>query len=135
MLTIGQLAEKTGVTTVAIRYYERNQLLPKPKRSKSGYRLYSEEAVTDLTFIQNAKRVGFELKEIKSLLDLQHSKQSSSSVVKSQIQQKISNIQEKISLLQKIKRDLVKMDKSCDGKLPVDQCPILKKLQHKREQS
>ncbi len=55
MLTIGQLAEKTGVTTVAIRYYERNQLLPKPKRSKSGYRLYSEEAVTDLTFIQNAK--------------------------------------------------------------------------------
>lgn len=59
MLTIGQLAKLTNTTSVAIRYYKREGLIPKSTRSKGGYRLYSEKIVPRFYFIQNAKSVGF----------------------------------------------------------------------------
>lgn len=127
MLTIGQLAKQTGLTTVAIRYYERCLLLPPSERSQAGYRQYPTSILSRINFIQNAKYVGFELKEIKSLLDLQDQQQSSSAV-KSQIQKKIAHIQKKIAALQKMKRTLSKLDASCDGSVPTSQCPILKQL-------
>ncbi|MFN3233857.1 MAG: MerR family transcriptional regulator [Gammaproteobacteria bacterium] len=65
MLTIGQLAKLTNTTPVAIRYYEREGLIPKSTRSKGGYRLYPKELVPRFYFIQNAKSVGFSLDEIK----------------------------------------------------------------------
>lgn len=40
MFTIGDLSEKTGVSTEAIRYYERIGLIPEPQRADNGYRLY-----------------------------------------------------------------------------------------------
>ncbi|WP_050742507.1 MerR family transcriptional regulator [Deferribacter desulfuricans] len=65
----GQLAKIVGVNLETIRYYEQIGLL-KPKRSKSNYRLFSEEDVTKLQFIKKSKELGFTLKEIKELLEL-----------------------------------------------------------------
>nr|WP_245238050.1 MerR family transcriptional regulator [Paenibacillus etheri] len=53
-----------------LRYYEELGLISTPIRSESGYRLYSEAALSRLTFIHNAKRCGFTLKEIKKALRL-----------------------------------------------------------------
>jgi C-terminal processing protease CtpA/Prc len=39
-LTIGALAKQTGLNLETLRFYERRGLLPKPPRSRSGYRLY-----------------------------------------------------------------------------------------------
>ncbi|WP_438432616.1 MerR family transcriptional regulator [Gorillibacterium sp. sgz500922] len=64
----GQLAEQAGVNLETLRYYEGCGLLPSPRRSEAGYRLYSEEALTRLIFIRNAKSSGFTLKEIKKAL-------------------------------------------------------------------
>lgn len=129
-LTIGQLAKKTGLTTVTIRYYERCGLLPKLERSQGGYRLYPESIIGRLNFIHNAKSVDFDLKEIKSLIDLQDST-ASSQAIKERTQQKIHEIQLKISVLQKMEATLTQLDKSCDGKSLMSQCPILKGL-HKQ---
>ena len=68
MLTIGQLADQAGVNPSAIRYYERNGLLPEPVR-ESGQRRYTEEALRRLQVIDIAKRAGFTLDEIKELTD------------------------------------------------------------------
>lgn len=66
-LSIGEVAEKAGVSVSAIRYYERNGLLPKAERV-SGQRRFREGTVRRLGVIAVAKRAGFSLDEVTTLL-------------------------------------------------------------------
>jgi MerR family redox-sensitive transcriptional activator SoxR len=66
-LTIGQLAQRFGLKTSAIRYYERVGVLPEPARV-SGQRRYGAEAVRRLEVLEVAKRAGFTLDEARLLL-------------------------------------------------------------------
>ena len=66
-LTIGQLAQRVGLNTSAIRYYERVGVLPVAER-ESGQRRYGEDAVRRLQVLGVAKRAGFTLDEAKLLL-------------------------------------------------------------------
>jgi DNA-binding transcriptional MerR regulator len=125
--TIGQLAKLVKQTPVTIRYYERIGLIPKSRRSAGGFRLYPESLIRRFYLIQNAKLVGFDLSEIKHLIDLETS-QSSSEPIKRCIQQKISDIETKIKGLQRIKRALTDWEKDCDGHVPINECPIIKAL-------
>ena len=68
-LTIGQLAQRSGVGVETVRFYEREGLIPEPPRRPSGYRDYPHEIVTRIVFIRRAKALGFSLKEINELLD------------------------------------------------------------------
>jgi MerR family transcriptional regulator, redox-sensitive transcriptional activator SoxR len=65
-LTIGAVAERTGLEPSAIRYYERIGLLPEPER-EAGWRRYEDSAVRLLNAIRFAKRAGFSLDEIRTL--------------------------------------------------------------------
>lgn len=69
--SIGQLAERCGIATQAIRYYEQERLMPNPQRTESNYRRYPEAHVARLRFILQAKQWGFTLDEIRELLILQ----------------------------------------------------------------
>ena len=69
-LRIGEVANQAGVSTPTIRYYERAGLMPKPARSDAGYRLYSQRAIEELTFVRRAQAMGFSLDEIRGLLQL-----------------------------------------------------------------
>jgi MerR family transcriptional regulator, redox-sensitive transcriptional activator SoxR len=66
-LTIGQLAQRFGLKTSAIRYYEANGVLPEPAR-QSGQRRYGADAVRRLEVLDVAKRAGFSLDEARVLL-------------------------------------------------------------------
>lgn len=66
-LTIGDVAERAGLQTSAIRYYERIGLLPKPKRV-NGRRRYDDEVLKQLTIIRMAKDAGFSIEDIQTLL-------------------------------------------------------------------
>ena len=66
-LTIGELAERFGLNTSAIRYYERVGVLPEPAR-ESGQRRYGLDAVRRLEVLEVAKRAGFTLDEARVLL-------------------------------------------------------------------
>src|SRR5688500_8928105 len=66
-LTIGQVAQRAGVNTSTIRFYERTGVLPLPARM-SGQRRYDESVVTRLGVIGVAKRAGFTLDEVRVLL-------------------------------------------------------------------
>jgi MerR family transcriptional regulator, redox-sensitive transcriptional activator SoxR len=66
-LTIGQLADRFGLNTSAIRYYESAGILPAPAR-ESGRRRYGSDAVRRLEVLQVAKRAGFSLDEARVLL-------------------------------------------------------------------
>jgi MerR family redox-sensitive transcriptional activator SoxR len=67
-LTIGEVAQRAGVATSVIRYYERIGLLPEPDRLH-GQRRYDTEVLGKLGFIGIAQSAGFKLAEIKDLID------------------------------------------------------------------
>lgn len=66
-LKVSQLAERTGVPTTTLRYYEQHGLLS-PRRSAAGYRLFDDETVDQLRFIATAKGLGLSLDDIRVLL-------------------------------------------------------------------
>ena len=66
-LTIGEVAEATGVPTSTLRYYEKLGIIPPPQRSR-GQRRYHPEVLQIMAVIQLGKDVGFSLPEIKELL-------------------------------------------------------------------
>ncbi len=128
-LTIGKLSKKTGVGIDTIRYYERQGLIPEPRRRESGYRQYSGEMVKRIQFIRHAKDLGFSLKEINELLSLRLDPKTKCSVVKNRAEAKISDIEEKILNLQRMKKALAKLMKACSGRGPISKCPILEALE------
>jgi MerR family redox-sensitive transcriptional activator SoxR len=67
-LTIGEVAQRAGVATSSIRYYERIELLPKPERV-AGQRRYTTDVLGKLGFIGVAQEAGFKLAEIKELIE------------------------------------------------------------------
>jgi MerR family transcriptional regulator, redox-sensitive transcriptional activator SoxR len=67
LLTIGELARKSGRTASSIRYYEQIGLLPEPVRL-SGQRRYSPEVVRTLAVIHIAQHAGLSLEQIKAML-------------------------------------------------------------------
>ena len=69
-MKIGQLAERTGVSTKTIRYYEDIGVLPEPERAANGYRRYADKTADRLAFIQDAQTAGLSLLEIQRILDL-----------------------------------------------------------------
>jgi DNA-binding transcriptional MerR regulator len=67
VLTIGQLAEATGVPTSTIRFWERRDLLT-PQARSGGQRRYTEDALTRVGLLRLCQDAGFTLTEIRQLL-------------------------------------------------------------------
>jgi DNA-binding transcriptional MerR regulator len=70
MLTVSKLAKRAGMTPDAVRFYEREALLPVAPRTEAGYRVYGEETVERIRFIKGAQRVGLRLREIREMLEV-----------------------------------------------------------------
>ena len=68
--TIGQVADRTGFTASALRYYEGIGLVEPATRTDAGYRLYDEMTLTRLAFIGRAKQLGCTLEEITDLVGI-----------------------------------------------------------------
>jgi DNA-binding transcriptional MerR regulator len=67
LLSIGELAERTGLATTALRYYDELGLV-RPAARASGRRRYAASAVADVGVILFLRDVGFSLAEIGSLV-------------------------------------------------------------------
>ena len=124
-LTSGQLAREAEVGVETIRFYEREGLIVEPPRRVSGYRQFPCETVDHVRFIRRGKALGFSLKEIRDLLTLRVARGTTCQQVKDRAEAKITDIEEKISDLQRMKRALKKLAASCSGKGPIDECPII----------
>ena len=70
MLTIGEVAQRVGVRSSTVRYYERRRIIPPAYRRQNGYRSYDDKSIKLLLFTMRARSLGITLKEIKSILDL-----------------------------------------------------------------
>ena len=127
-LKIGEVAERGGVNLQTIRYYEREKLLPEPPRLASGYRVYPDQTVRRLRFIKRAQEIGFTLAEIRELLAIRIDSSRDSAEVRALANAKITDIEEKIQTLHRMKDALVHITERCCGCGPTSECPILESL-------
>jgi len=66
-LTIGAVAQQTGVPARTIRFYEAQGLLPPPRRTGSGYRLYSPQDVRRIRLVRQLRLLGLSLPKVQEL--------------------------------------------------------------------
>jgi MerR family transcriptional regulator, redox-sensitive transcriptional activator SoxR len=67
MLTIGQLAERSGVAPSAIRFYETRGLIAS-ERTSGNQRRYAASTLRRIAFVRTAQRIGLSLEEIGEAL-------------------------------------------------------------------
>lgn len=133
LLSIGQVAKRTGITVEAVRFYEKQGLITAPQRTPAGYRQYPSETVNQVRFIQRAKDVGFTLKDIADLLALRQEPGTSCADIKLRATQKIEEVEQKMRDLERIRDALARLAMKCRGRGPLSTCPILEELEWDEE--
>ena len=129
---IGGLAKAAGLRVATIRFYERKGLLPAPPRRPSGYRIYGEETLQRLRFIQGAKTLGFSLREIQELLALRAVSGRTCLDVRERATHKIQDVEDKIRQLRHFRKALQLLVAQCEAGGTQGDCPILDALERFR---
>lgn len=105
-MRIGELAGQLGVTTKAIRFYERIGLLPDPPRTPSGYRSYEEGDVDRLVFIKTAQRLGLTLDEIKEIIAFRDRGEQPCGYVAEVLQRQVADLDARIREMRALRDEL-----------------------------
>jgi len=130
MLTIGKVAERAQVTADSIRFYEREGLIRPAKKSPSGYRLYTEEAIRRIGFIKQAQQCGFSLVEIRELLELRTTDDACCDDIYRVAVEKKLQLQHKVKALNAMSQALTRLIDMCShDRKSLDECPILGALE------
>src|SRR5262249_1210650 len=107
-IAIGELSQRTEVKVPTIRYYEQIGLLPEPARSDGRQRRYGAEEVKRLNFIRHARELGFEIEDIRQLLDLTARPQDSCHEADSIARHHLGEIDDRIAALTSLRRELAR---------------------------
>ena len=129
-MQIGEVAKLTALSVDAIRFYERNSLLPKVPRTAGHFRLYSQSDVARLTFIQKMHNLGFSLREVRQILDIRENRLDPCREVSLLVKTKLAEIRSKIRELKKLESELIGGLRKCDAELRKQNhvpgmCPVL----------
>lgn len=114
-MKIGEAAAASGCHLETVRYYERIGLLPKPARTGSGYRAYTEQDVRRLRFITRGRELGFGLDEIRSLLQLSDDPELSCAEVDRIARRHLAEIELRVRELGDMARELQRTITVCRG--------------------
>lgn len=123
-IPIGELSRRTGVNIETIRYYERIKMLPAPRRTQGGHRVYEMDEMRTLAFIRRARELGFTLGEIRALLDLGGPGRASCAQVRKIAKHHLGDIRAKIEDLTKLERLLARTIAKCSGSA-APACPVI----------
>ena len=124
---IGTLARASGVNIETIRYYEKIGVMPAPRRSSSGYRLYASEHTKRLTFIRRGRELGFSLDELRGLLHLVDGHSYTCVEVRALTMAHVAEIRRKLADLKRLERVMTDIVSRCSGRR-VPECPIIDAL-------
>ncbi len=123
-LTIGDLAQRSGVSRDTLRFYERQQLLSPPRRSPSGYRLYGETDAARVQFIRRAQATGLTLEDIRELLRVQQLRTPEACRrVAARLKERIEVLDRKIAELKAFRWELAEALAQCEE--GAESCPVV----------
>ncbi|WKZ82318.1 MAG: heavy metal-responsive transcriptional regulator [Acidimicrobiia bacterium] len=121
-MQIGEVAQKIGMATSAIRFYEEKGLIPEPDRTDSGYRDYDPAVVDRIRFIRAGQTVGLTLRELNQVLQIRDRGESPCRHVADLLDTRIHDVDQRIEELRRLRRDLTAMRRSASRLDPAD-CP------------
>ena len=126
-MNIGQAAAQTGVSAKMIRHYEAIGLLQPPARRDNAYRDYGDREIHELRFIGRARRLGFSMDEIRTLLALWRDGARPSREVRRIAISHLEDLEVRIADMQAMAGALRRLVADCHGDARPE-CPILDDL-------
>jgi MerR family copper efflux transcriptional regulator len=108
-LLIGEVAARTGVSRKAVRLYEASGILPAPRRTAAGYRVFEPDTEATLAFVTQARRLGFGLGEIRNIVAIKRSGRTPCAHVRDVVLRKARDLDLMLADLQALRRRLRKM--------------------------
>jgi len=124
---IGDVTRLTGLSADTLRYYEKIGLLPKVARNASGVRLYDEQDLSRLRFIQRAQRMNFSLEEIGMLLKMRENPRDARDEVRQLTAHKLAEVERSLEELTLLRNELTLLLNLCRGS--EDGCPIIEGIE------
>lgn len=112
-LPIGELARRTGVKVPTIRFYEQIGLIQPPPRTEGNQRRYGQAEVERLSFIRHARELGFEVDDIRGLLEMSGTPQASCHEADSIARNHLAEIDRRIASLSALRSELFRMVEEC----------------------
>jgi MerR family mercuric resistance operon transcriptional regulator len=123
---IGVAAKLSGVNIETIRYYEREDIVPKAERASNGRRIYDDEAISRLRFVKRCRELGFAVADIRTLLSLSNQAAGTCNEVRKLSEVNLAEVTTKIADLTNMKSALEELIASCnEGQT---ECTMLKNL-------
>ena len=113
--TISVLAGSLGLSADTVRYYERRGLLPPPRRSDAGYRLYDERDGQRIHFIKAAQRMGLRLGDIKELLEVRDRGLCPCGHTKTLVDRRLAEVEAEITELTAMRAQLRELSRRNEG--------------------
>ncbi len=126
---IGDIGKQLGLSTDALRYYEKIGLLQNISRTASGIRVYSDKNISCLKFIQRAQKMNFTLAEIKDLLQMREDPQHARVEVRELSHRKLAEIETHLQDLTTLRNELTLLMNLCTGSK--NGCPIIEGIEDK----
>ena len=112
-LPIGELSRLTGVKVPTIRFYEQIGLIDAPPRTMGNQRRYGRREVERLNFIRHARALGFEVDDIRELLEMSGKPQDSCHQADSIARNHLAEIERRIASLTALRGELSRMVEEC----------------------
>ncbi|WP_138469227.1 MerR family DNA-binding protein [Poseidonocella sp. HB161398] len=125
-MNIGHAAEASGLPAKTIRYYEEIGLV-RPSRAANGYRDFGEGEISRLSFLAQARSLGFTLEECRRLLELYSDEGRASREVRTLAQGHLEAVRERIAELGRLAQTLEALIDRCPGD-DSPHCAILDEL-------
>tara|TARA_R110002110_G_scaffold415612_2_gene651659 strand:- start:120268 stop:120666 length:399 start_codon:yes stop_codon:yes gene_type:complete len=126
-MNISEAAERAGLPTKTIRYYEDIGLVEPARRRDNGYRDYAERDVHMLSFLSRARGLGLSVADCRALVALYADNDRKSADVKEIALNRVADIDAKITELRAMRATLVDLAENCHGDDRPD-CPIIDDL-------
>ena len=119
-MLIGELAERTGVPTRTLRFYEHRGLLHPPARTDAGYRVYEEGVADRVAFIRRAQAAGLTLAQIGETLAVSDGGRRPCEHVARQVETRLEEVEQRLADLEATRRELFELSLRLDALEPED---------------
>lgn len=127
-MRIGELSKVTGTPIETIRFYEREELVPRPERTEGNFRIYEEVHKERLAFIRHCRSLDMALDEIRTLLQFKDSPAENCGEVNDLLDSHIGHVADRIRELRSLEKQLRTLREQCLVASGSKDCGILQVL-------
>ncbi len=112
-MKIGEVAERAGVSTDTVRFYERRGVLPAARRRPSGYRIFDESTVERIATAKALQNLGFSLDEVVDALRAHDAGGATCESERWRLEAVIDRIDAKLAELRQVRLHTVRITQEC----------------------